>query len=123
MDTAAVTPVPTGVLRPVLWEIADIVEQTFAIACESLYPTANDRHAATRDYRAERRLTKTRIQDVLRSKLAPCGTSRSVPSARCWSGCTGGTGGYGTLTSSDRGRDNGSLQARKSPPFRLSPSK
>ena len=57
-------------MRPVLREIADILEQTFAIACiESLYPTANDRHAAIGDYRAEYRLTKTRMQDVLRSNL------------------------------------------------------
>jgi len=33
-------PVPTVVMRPVLWEVADIVEQIFRIACTEIHERA-----------------------------------------------------------------------------------
>jgi hypothetical protein len=39
--------VPTVVLRPVLWEVADVVERIFPIAC-----TADLRDIAPEDYEA-----------------------------------------------------------------------
>jgi hypothetical protein len=51
-------PVPTVVMRPVLWEVADIVEQTFRIAyTESLHPRPEEYDAADCDYAAERGLS------------------------------------------------------------------
>jgi hypothetical protein len=46
-------PVPTVVSRPVLWEVADIVEQIYRIACtENLHPRPEEYDAAAVDYQA-----------------------------------------------------------------------
>jgi hypothetical protein len=64
-------PVPTVVMRPVLWEVADIVEQIFRIAatCDLRDLTPEDREAAIHAYRAMHDLTVTRLRDALRSSL------------------------------------------------------
>jgi len=50
--------VPTVVSRPVLWEVADVVEQIFRIACtENLFPRSEEYDAATCDYQADHGLT------------------------------------------------------------------
>ena len=50
--------VPNVVLRPVLWEVADIVEQIFRIAyTDNLHPRSEDYDAATCDYQADHGLT------------------------------------------------------------------
>ena len=52
-----------------LWELADVVEQIFTIACtENLYPTTDDRYAAAHEYQAEHQLTYG-MQDEMRSNL------------------------------------------------------
>src|SRR5215472_13029106 len=64
-------PVPTVVLRPVLWEVADIVEQIFRIACtEDLRDIAPDDYdAAASDYQAAHELSETAMRKALRSSL------------------------------------------------------
>ena len=60
-------PVPTVVMRPVLWEVADIVEQIFRIACtENLYPRPEEYDAATCDYAAEHGLSVTGMCEAMR---------------------------------------------------------
>ena len=55
-------PVPTVVMRPVLWEVADIVEQIFRIACtENLHPRPEEYDAATCDYQGDHGLTYSRM--------------------------------------------------------------
>jgi hypothetical protein len=60
--------VPTVVLsRPVLWEVADIVEQIFRIAyTENLHPRPEEYNAATCDYAAEHGLSVTRLREQMR---------------------------------------------------------
>jgi hypothetical protein len=55
--------VPTVVLRrPVLWEVADIVEQIFRIACtENLFPRPEEYDAAAVDYQAAHGLSYSRM--------------------------------------------------------------
>ena len=63
-------PVPTVVLRPVLWEVADIVEQIFRIACtENLHPRPEEYDAATSDYQAGHGLSDSAMHAALRSSL------------------------------------------------------
>jgi len=53
-------------LRPVLWEVADIVEQIFRIACtENLHPRP-DYDAPCCDYQAEHGLSVTRMREQMR---------------------------------------------------------
>ena len=61
--------VPTVVLsRPILWEVADIVEQIFRIAfVENLHPRPEDYDAATVDYRAACGLSDSAMREILRS--------------------------------------------------------
>jgi len=60
-------PVPTVVLRPVLWEVADIVEQIFRIACtENLHPRPEEYDAAACDYQAEHGLSVTGMCEQMR---------------------------------------------------------
>jgi hypothetical protein len=50
-------------LRPVLWEVADIIEQIFRIACtENLHPRTEDYEAATADYQAEHGLSDSAMR-------------------------------------------------------------
>jgi hypothetical protein len=54
-------------LRPILWEVADIVEQIFRIACtENLHPRPEEYDAATCDYAAEHGLSMTRMREATR---------------------------------------------------------
>jgi hypothetical protein len=60
-------PVPTVVMRPVLWEVADIVEQIFRIACtENLHPVPEEYDAATCDYAAAHGLSVTGMGERMR---------------------------------------------------------
>src|SRR5215831_4074877 len=61
-------PVPTVVLScPVLWEVADIVEQIFRIACtENLHPRSEEYDAAACDYAAEHGLSVTGMCEQMR---------------------------------------------------------
>jgi hypothetical protein len=55
--------VPTVVLRPVLWEVADIVEQIFRIACtENLHPRPEEYDA----YQADHGLTYSGMCEAMR---------------------------------------------------------
>jgi hypothetical protein len=55
--------VPTVVSHPVLWEVADVVEQIFFIAyTENLHPRPEDYDAATCDYQAAHGLSVSRMQ-------------------------------------------------------------
>ena len=57
----------TVVLRPVLWEVTDIVEQIFRIACtENLHPRPEEYDAATCDYQAAHRLSAARMHEQMR---------------------------------------------------------
>jgi len=59
--------VPTVVPRPVLWEVADIVEQIFCIAyTENLFTRPEDYDAACCDYRAEHGLSVTGMREAIR---------------------------------------------------------
>ena len=61
---------PTVATKPVLWELADVVEQIITIAATvNLTPTVDDYGAARCDFMAEHRLSKTRVQDEMRSSL------------------------------------------------------
>jgi hypothetical protein len=54
----------------VLWEVANIVEQIFRIACiENLRPRPEDYDTAADDYRAECGLSDTAMHEALRSSL------------------------------------------------------
>ena len=85
---------PTVVLRPVLWEVANIVEQIFTIAasCDLRDVTAEDREVAIHAYQAEHGLTVTRLRDALRSSLTAVREVRERAQvialmrlyARCW---------------------------------------
>ena len=53
--------------RPVLWEVADIVEQIFRIACtENLHPRPEGYDAACCDYQAKHGLSVTRMREQMR---------------------------------------------------------
>ena len=66
---------PTVVLRPVLWEVADIVEQIFRIACtENLHPRPEEYDAATCDYVAEHGLSDS----AMRLKMRQYGTLTEI---------------------------------------------
>ena len=59
---------PSVVLHPVLWEVADIVEQIFRIACtENLFPRPEEYDAATCDYAAAHGLSV----NAMREQIAP----------------------------------------------------
>ena len=62
---------PTVVVsRPVLWEVADVVEQIFFIAfVKDLTPTSEDRYAAACDYQAECGLSDSAMREALSSSL------------------------------------------------------
>jgi hypothetical protein len=64
--------VPTVVVsRPVLWEVADILEQIFRIACtENLHPRVEDFETARRDYQAAHGLTNTSMREGLGLKAS-----------------------------------------------------
>jgi hypothetical protein len=68
--------VPTAVLsRPVLWEVADIVEQIFHIACtENLHPRPEEFDAATCDYQAAHALSYSKMCEQMRQ----CGTLSEI---------------------------------------------
>jgi hypothetical protein len=52
----------TVVLRPVLWEVADVVEQIYRIACtENLHPRPEEYDAAAVDYQAAHGLSYSRM--------------------------------------------------------------
>jgi hypothetical protein len=52
------------------WEVAAVVEQIYTIVfTEDLRPTLEDRRAASLEYAAEHRLTRTRLETVMRSSL------------------------------------------------------
>src|SRR5262245_25557383 len=61
---------PVCITRPSLVEVADAVEQIYTIAfTENLYPSTEDRRAASLEYAAEHRLSRTRLEAVMRSSL------------------------------------------------------
>jgi hypothetical protein len=55
-------------LRPVLWEVADIVEQIFRIAFveDLLHPRPEEFDAATCDYQADHGLSMTGMREAMR---------------------------------------------------------
>jgi len=60
-------PVPTVVMRPVLWEVADILEQFFRIAyTENLHPRPEELDAAACDYQADHGLTYSGMFEAMR---------------------------------------------------------
>jgi hypothetical protein len=64
----------------VLWEVADIVEQIYRIACiENLHPRPEEFDAATCDYQAEHGLTYARMCEVRHQYGAPCARSANAP--------------------------------------------
>ena len=51
-----------------LWEVADVVEQIFCIACvEDLTPTADDRYAAILGFQADHGVSVPQMRERLRS--------------------------------------------------------
>jgi hypothetical protein len=62
--------------KPVLWEVADVVGQVFAIACVAdLTPTAEHRYAAILGYQADHDLSVPQMRERLRCCY---GTMREV---------------------------------------------
>lgn len=60
-------PVPTVVLRPVLWEVDDVVEQVFRTArTENLHPRPEEYGAATCDYATAHGLPVTSMRLAMR---------------------------------------------------------
>ena len=61
---------PVCITRSSLVEVADAVEHIYTIAfTENLYPSTEDRRAARLEYAAEHRLSRTRLEAVMRSSL------------------------------------------------------
>ena len=53
-------------MRPVLWEVADVVEQIFRIACsENLHPRPEEFDAAACDYQAANGLTYSKMREEM----------------------------------------------------------
>jgi hypothetical protein len=66
--------------KPILWEVADIVEQIFTIALvEDLTPTPEDRYAAILGHQADHGLSVPQMRERLRAATEPCARSTSVP--------------------------------------------
>ena len=60
---------PVAATKPVLWELADVVEQIFTIAfTENLYPSTEPLRRPSR-YAAEHRLSRTRLESAMRGSL------------------------------------------------------